>query len=99
MRRPGATVKKVPEADVLPQGDVEPRFDFSQTIETLVSSNSVVVRGFTLAMLKSAIIATRRIASLAKLNFSLVEPLENEQMQFLRRLDHVTHSKFLVYEA
>ena len=99
LEKAGVAIKDVPKGDSIRVKDTTPRYDLGPTIGRLVRDNPEFVRGFALAMGKSAIMATRRLAALAKRKGSDIELLQREQVGLLRRLERARQTSFLVYEA
>jgi hypothetical protein len=94
----GATVRKV-SGSRQPPDDKRPRFDISPLVERAVAERPEFARSFALAMARSAIHATERIAALPSTPAEEAQPLIREQHRLFERLEHLEPEGFPNSEA
>ncbi len=96
----GMTVRALPKpAGPMIEAKPVDRFDIAPFVEDIVRSQPEFIRGMALAMAQSAINATGRVASLARLEGSHVQASIARQKAVMRRLERVPPSRFLAHEA
>ena len=102
-RKKSGTISRAPtwkvagsEAASEPQ---KPRFSISPLVERAVLERPEFARGLALAMARSAINATERIAALPQTPEAETQPLKREQRRLSGRLEKSGPNGFLTYEA
>jgi hypothetical protein len=81
------------------QGRQAPKYDIASAVKGIAASNLEFLRKMTVAMAQSATHATEHIASLAEIPEDEIRISTLKQRMWLRRLEHIHQSKFLVNEA
>jgi CRISPR/Cas system-associated endonuclease Cas1 len=95
----GATIRKVPGSKSAYSEDQKPRFDIKPLVERAVVERPELTRSFAIAMARSAIHATERIAASPGVPHEEARSLLTEQRRLFGRLEKSGPNGFLTYEA
>jgi CRISPR/Cas system-associated endonuclease Cas1 len=95
----GAKIRKVPGLKSAYFEDPKSRINIAPMVEKVLVESPELARGFAIAMAKSAVHATERIAALPQVPHAEAQSSLAEQRRLLGRLEKSGPNRFLTYEA